>query len=61
MIVPTPTSTCWLNFAEPPSLFMLGRLEAQIGELINAKVDIVPTDGLKPHIAETAMKEAVSL
>ena len=50
-----------VDFAEPPSLFMLGRLEAQIGELIDAKVDVVPADGLKPHIADTALKEAVAL
>lgn len=40
---------------------MLGRLEAQIGELTGDKVDIVPADGPRPHIADTALEEAVAL
>jgi uncharacterized protein len=50
-----------VDFAEPPSLFMLGRLEAQMGDLLGASVDIVPADALKPHITDTAVKEAIAL
>ena len=50
-----------VGFAEPPSLFTLGRLESTIGELIDAEVDIVPANGLKPHIADTAIEGAVAL
>ena len=50
-----------VDFAEPQSLVMLGRLEAQIGELIDATVDFVTGDALKPHILDSAMEEAVAL
>ena len=50
-----------VDFAGPPSLFMLGRLEAQIGELTGDKVDIIPAAGPRPHIADTALEEAVAL
>lgn len=50
-----------VDFTKPPSLFTLGRLEAQIGELVQAEVDIVPAGGLKPHVAKAALREAIAL
>lgn len=50
-----------VEFADAPSLLTLGRLEARIGKVIDAQVDVIPASSLKSHIADTATNEAVAL
>ena len=50
-----------VEFREPLSLFALARLESSASELLDASVDIVPTDNLRANVAERARAEAVPL
>jgi predicted nucleotidyltransferase/predicted XRE-type DNA-binding protein len=43
------------------SLFTLARLENELAELLEAKVDVVPASNLREHLADQVLSEAVSL
>jgi predicted nucleotidyltransferase len=43
------------------TLFSLARLERQLSELLGAPVDLVPADGLRKHLAERVLSEAIPL
>jgi uncharacterized protein len=43
------------------SLFDLGGLVEDLKELLGCRVDLVTEDGLKPHLRERVLKEAVPL
>ncbi|GAA1058370.1 hypothetical protein GCM10017608_34030 [Agromyces luteolus] len=42
-------------------LFSLARLEAELADLLGAEVDVVPARGLREHLAERVLGEAVPL
>ena len=43
------------------TLFSLARLERQLSDLLGAPVDLVPADGLREHLAERVLAEAIPL
>jgi predicted nucleotidyltransferase len=43
------------------SLFMLARVENELAELLGARVDIVPSATLRPHLAQRVGEEAIPL
>jgi uncharacterized protein len=42
-------------------LFALGRLETTLSDILGAPVDVVPASGLRSHLREQVLAEAVSL
>jgi predicted nucleotidyltransferase/DNA-binding XRE family transcriptional regulator len=50
-----------VDVGEGVSLFTLARCEQELRSLLDASVDLVPADGLKPRIARTVRMEAVPL
>jgi predicted nucleotidyltransferase len=49
------------TFPEGLSLFDIGRVEVDLGRLLEEKVDLVPDDGLRRHVESEILAEAVSL
>ncbi len=47
----------------PPglSLFGLGRVEAELEDIVSARVDLAPAENLKPHIRSRVEQELVAL
>jgi len=50
-----------VDLAAGTGLVGLGRLEQELRQLLDADVDVVPADSLKPGIATDVLSEAVSL
>jgi len=48
-----------VEFDEPPSLFEFIRLENQLSDLLEVKVDLVMKDALKPSIGQRVLREVV--
>lgn len=42
-------------------LLRLGRLEVELRRLLDARIDLVPSDGLKPDVARSVRAEAIPL
>ena len=49
------------DIAPGTGLFTLARLEHELSELLGAEVDVVPAKGLREHLAERVLNEAVPL
>ena len=49
------------DIAPGTGLFTLVRLEHELSELLGAEVDVVPAKGLREHLAERVLREAVPL
>ncbi|WP_104135954.1 MULTISPECIES: nucleotidyltransferase family protein [unclassified Cryobacterium] len=49
------------DIAPRTGLLALARLERELGDLLGTKVDVVPASGLREHLPERVMKEAVPL
>ena len=49
------------SMTHPLSLLELGSLERQIGDLLGAKVDLVPEAAIRPDLRERVLSEAVLL
>lgn len=50
-----------VDLSEQTTLFGLGRLETALSDLLGAKVDIVPADGLKANLRDRVLSEAIPL
>lgn len=50
-----------VDFATPPSLFTLGRLEREVSQIVGCPVDIVPAANLRPNLTRKALDDAVPL
>jgi predicted nucleotidyltransferase len=50
-----------IDAEEPIGLFALGRMLSVAERILNASVDIVPTDSLKPDVSSKVLAEAMSL
>lgn len=48
-------------FPKGVTLLMIGRAQVALSDVLNEKVDLVPEDGLIPHVSEQVMREAVTL
>lgn len=48
-----------VRFSRTPTLFQLVRLENELGDVLNMKVDVVPEEGLKPRIRERVLGEVL--
>ena len=48
-----------VEFDEPPSLFEFIRLENQLSDLLDIKVDLVMKEALKPAIGQRILRECV--
>ena len=59
--VPSSDLDLLVEFSETPSLFDFIRLENYLSELLNAKVDLVMKDSLKPTIGKRILKEVVQV
>ena len=49
------------DFPPDITLFGLSRLESALSEIVGAKVDLVPANGLRPNLLDKALAEAVPL
>lgn len=49
------------TMGRPLGLIQLGRLEAQISELLGAPVDVVPDDALRPAMRDRVLGQAIPL
>lgn len=49
------------DLAPGTGLFELARLERELSEILGAKVDVVPAQGLRDHLAQRVLREAVPL
>ncbi len=49
------------DLAPGTSLFELARLERELSEILGADVDVVPAQGLRDHLAQRVLSEAVPL
>lgn len=50
-----------VDVAEGVGLFDLARLEARLERLINARIDLIPSDGLKPEVEVAIHPDLVAL
>jgi uncharacterized protein len=48
-----------VEFSEIPSLFAVIRLEDELGELLNVRVDLVMKSALKPKIGAAILQEVL--
>lgn len=48
-----------VTYTVSPSLFTLVELENHLSDLLQVKVDLVPSDSLKPHIGRRIRRELV--
>ncbi len=58
---PTSDIDLLVDFSTPPSLFELAELEADLSDLIGAKVDVVAAHDLRANLAPRVLAEAVPL
>lgn len=49
------------TFPERMSLFDIGRAQVAIGDLLAEEIDLIPEDGLRPHVRGEVLREAVAL
>jgi uncharacterized protein len=47
------------HFATTPSLFQLLALEIELSDLLGVRVDLAPSDSLRPAVAQTVLSEQV--
>jgi len=50
-----------VDFDPAPSLFELAHLEDDLSVLLGAPVDVVDAGGLRPHLSEQVLREAVAV
>jgi len=50
-----------VDLAPGTGLFGLGELRSELSALLGRPVDVVPADGLKPHVAARVAREVISL
>ena len=49
------------DLAREPGLFAFGALERELAQVLGKKVDLVPSDGLRPEVRAEVDAEAIPL
>ena len=50
-----------VTFERPVGLIRLVSLENELSDLLGIEIDLVPKNVLKPHVAATALREAIAV
>jgi predicted nucleotidyltransferase len=49
------------TFPDGLSLFDIGQVEVELGQILDEEVDLIPDDGLRTHVQDDILGEAVAL